>query len=396
METSAGRRRPMLMLVCLAGMLAAVVAINWIVNPYGVWRTTIVPRAYRLTDAAVYESGERLSTPYRIRIERPHTLLVGSSRVHRGMLVEQNGHDAFFNASLSGATLVELAGILRLATANPRLRRVIWGMEFHAFDEKNIPYDRATLSRLEADEWRALALRIKETLFNLQAFRDSRRVLVRATLHRMPASLKDPVPWPEDLIKERLTTVSRRGLSQIREITITRQLQNWIFSYVDYRPSGQRFALFQETVADLRRTGLEVILFVPPLSDCELETIDQAGAWDTFQKWKRELLRVGPYWDFSGHGKLDLSPELFTDVPHFKPDVGQVILRRLLRMDCAGCGERGQTIWNAGGWVDTTTVDAYLARQEVARAAIRPRNTRCTKVVERLLAARATSTSRSP
>ena len=61
MKSSAGRRLT-LMLVCLASWLAVVVAINWIVNPYGVWRTAVVDRAYRVTDAGADEIGERLST----------------------------------------------------------------------------------------------------------------------------------------------------------------------------------------------------------------------------------------------------------------------------------------------------------------------------------------------
>ena len=154
--------------------------------------------------------------------------------------------------------------------------------------------------------------------------------------------------------------------------------------------------LFQETVADLKRTGREVILFVPPMSYCELGAMEQLGAWDDFQQWKRELVAAGPYWDFSGYGKLDLSPELFADVPHFKPAVGQVILRRLLGMGCAACGERAQTIWNAGVWVEAATVEAHLARQEANRTEFRPRNTRCEKVVEGMLAGGAASTSHSP
>jgi hypothetical protein len=379
---SSASRRPVLMLACLAGALAVVVTTNWIVNPYGVWGTTVVPRAYRLTDAAAYESGERLSTPYRIRAERPSILLVGSSRVLRGMLVEQSGRDTFLNASLSGAMLPELATLLRLATANPRLRRVIWGVEFYAFDEKFAELrEPATQTRLEADERQALTLRIKETLVNLRAFRDSGRVLANAVRRHKPASLADPVPWPEPLIKERLANVTRRGLAKTSDATIKRQLHNWIVSYVNYRPSPKQFAMFQEAVTELERTGLEVILFVPPLSDCELEAIDQLGAWDAFQQWKRELLAVGPYWDFSGYGKLDLTPELFTDVPHFKPAVGQVILRRLLGLDCAGCGETARMIWDAGVWVDATTVDAYLARQDATRTAMRNPNARCAKIV---------------
>ena len=86
------------MLMCLAGGLTVGAAINWIVNPYGAWSTTVTDRAYRLTEVAADEVGERVSPAYRIRVEHPTTLLVGSSRVLNGMLVEQSGHDTFFNA----------------------------------------------------------------------------------------------------------------------------------------------------------------------------------------------------------------------------------------------------------------------------------------------------------
>jgi hypothetical protein len=102
---------------------------------------------------------------------------------------------------------------------------------------------------------------------------------------------------------------------------------NWIVSYENYRLSAPQRSLFRRTVEDLRRAGLEVILFVPPLSRCELESIDPSEARATFRPWRRELLLSGPYWDFSGYRKLDRAPELFVDAPDFRPAVGQVILR---------------------------------------------------------------------
>ena len=46
-------RRLRLMLLCLAGFLAAVAAINWIVNPYGAWRSTVIDPAHRVTRSPV-------------------------------------------------------------------------------------------------------------------------------------------------------------------------------------------------------------------------------------------------------------------------------------------------------------------------------------------------------
>ena len=81
------------MLLGLLGLLGAVALVNWIVNPYGAWRTTVVDPAYRPPGPVQNEAGERVSTAYRIRAERPSTLLVGSSRMVVGMYIEQGGRD---------------------------------------------------------------------------------------------------------------------------------------------------------------------------------------------------------------------------------------------------------------------------------------------------------------
>ena len=54
-------RRLGLMLLCLAGFLAAVAAINWIVNPYGAWSSTVIDPAYRFTAGLGNEAGERVT-----------------------------------------------------------------------------------------------------------------------------------------------------------------------------------------------------------------------------------------------------------------------------------------------------------------------------------------------
>jgi hypothetical protein len=57
---------------------------------------------------------------------------------------------------------------------NPRLRRVIWGVDFYAFDEKFVGFHpQETRGRLEGDARHVMAMRITETLLSIQALRDS-------------------------------------------------------------------------------------------------------------------------------------------------------------------------------------------------------------------------------
>ena len=183
---------------------------------------------------------------------------------------------------------------------NPRLQRLIWGVDFYAFEERFVGFRHPeTRARLEGDGRHMMALQIAETLLGMRALRDSSRVLVRAARGEKRRTLTIPVPWPQDLIRTTLETNDGRGLDRADAAWIKAELVNWVVSYEDYRLSDSQVSLYRRTVGDLRRAGLEVILFVPPLSRCELESIDQSGAWVTFQDWKRALLAAGPYWDFS-------------------------------------------------------------------------------------------------
>jgi hypothetical protein len=378
------------MLSCLAGFFAAVAAVNWIVNPYGAWPSTLVDPAYRVTKGPRNEAQERVSIAYRIRAERPATLLVGSSRVVWGMQLEHGAQDGFFNASMSGASLEEIAAILRLATANPRLERVIWGVDFYAFDERFAGFRHPeTRVRLEGDERRVMALRIKEMLFSMRALDESGKVLLQVAAGRKKQPLSARVPWPEEVIRAELQAPGRRGLDRADEAALRAQLRDWVGNYSTYRPSGPLLAVYRDAIAGLTAAGIAVTVFVPPLSGCELEVIEQAGRWDTLQEWKRQLLVAGPYWDFSGYGKLERADWLFLDVAHFWPAVGHAMLRQFLGEGCRECGDAGPLLREAGVWVDTSSIDAYLDQQEARRAAGRHRAGRCAKVVEEMLRAEA-------
>ena len=382
-------RRLRLMLLCLAGFLAAVAAVNWIVNPYGAWRSRAIDPAYRFSETTRNEAGERVTTAYRIRAEQPTNLLVGSSRVVVGMYIERGARDGVFNASMSGASLAEITAVLRLATANPRLKRVIWGVDFYAFDERFVGFRHPeTRMRLEGSEREVMVMRIKETLLSAQALDDSRKVLVRAARGgRKPGPFAAPVPWPEEVIRVRLMDPGRPGLARADDASRKAQLINWVDNYSGYRPSESLEDLFRSAIAGVRAAGIDVVLFVPPLSRCELEVIDQTGSWGSFQAWKRQLLDAGPYWDFSGYGKLDRMESLFLDVAHFWPAVGHVMLREFLGQGCGKCGAMADMVRNAAIWMTAATIDAHLAQQETMRTAARSRRDRCVKVVEEMLRA---------
>jgi hypothetical protein len=177
------------------------------------------------------------------------------------------------------------------------------------------------------------------------------------------------LPWPMPLVCSDLESNRRRGLARTPPDEIVAQSVNVLRYYDGYRFSPEFFDAFRATIEAARRRGVETIVFVPPMSGYELELIRQTGNWAEFLEWKRRLAQLGPFWDFSGYNEIGLSDSGFIDVIHFKPAIGQVILRKLLAAPIDSCSALAQGVATSAVRVDGTGVEAVLARQDAMRRA---------------------------
>lgn len=98
--------------------------------------------------------------------------------------------------------------------------------------------------------------------------------------------------------------------------------------------------------------GTSVVLFINPLHADMLEMFDLAGLWPAFEDWKRDLVKLAatrattdgasgiPLWDFSGYHSYATESvptegllRWFWDPSHFRPELGDLMLRRMLGAD---------------------------------------------------------------
>ena len=354
-------RRLQLMLSYLFGILGVVVAINWLANPYGIWSPRLIDKIYLRLGPGT----DRLKAPYRVRSEQPTTLLLGSSRMLYGMPIEQGCRDGVFNAGISGASVDEIARIVEVARHNPRLRRVVWGLDFFAFQESYRGFrDSPTRARLDGDA----ALLVRDTLLSTKALEESWKLVFAAARgqQRLAPTAQLPVPWPEGVIHDTLQALAGDSAAGLDQQKFTRDLRQWVELYTDYQLSSTQLDLLRQTVSQLAAAGIDVILLVPPLHEYELEAIRQTGRWQAFQDWKRALADITPYWDYTGYNELAHSDWLFTAACfcHFHPVVGHIILRQLLGDDCTQCGGAAEVILKAGVHVDAGSVQQHLDEEE--------------------------------
>src|SRR5579875_3376097 len=366
-------RLPLLMLGFTCAALCAGLALNYAVNPYGVWPPALIDPIYREI------AHNRAEMPHLLRAAHPTTVLVGSSRVYEGMPIEQGMRDDVLNAGLGGASMRELIEVVNAALLNHRLKRILWDVDFFQLDAG---FD-AEEPNLDARLGGSRRLLIEDTLLNLGTVGDSldmiRRAL-RGRRHLRPSKLA-PVPWPAELVCAELNR-ERFGLTRQKPAQIAIQLtQSFPKLYVNYRFSEDLLAKFRNTVNRARARGVEVIVLVPPMSQYELELIRQRGLWDTFKHFKRRLATVGPFLDFSGYNEMSHHDELFIDVLHMKPAVGFQVLRIALGMEPAACSPDLRLVARSAMRLDTANVETELAREDQMRELATAEKTRYAEVV---------------
>jgi hypothetical protein len=362
-----------LMFVFTFAALCAGVALNYLVNPYGVWPPALIDPIYRRI------SHNRAEMPHLLRAAEPATVMVGSSRVYNGIPIEQGYRDGVLNAGLGGASLREVVEVVNLALANPRLKRIVWDVDFFQLDAGFDQREPTLDARIAGSR----TLLIEETLLNLRTVGDSLDAIKRAARgrRRLRATRTAAIPWPAGLICRQLAA-EKFGLTEQTPAQIKTQLvRSFPNLYVDYHFSAELLQLFRRTVDRARARGVEVIIVVPPMSQYELELIRQRGLWATFEEFKRQLASVGPFVDFSGYNEISHHDELFTDVLHMKPAVGFQLLRIALAMEPAACSPDVRLVARDAMRVNRETVASELAREETMLKAATAQKSRYAQIV---------------
>lgn len=352
-------RRLLLMAALTAAIIAGGGALAWLLNPYGATSSRLINPIFRKIKY------DRLVTPYLLRDTRPETVMVGSSRVQIGMRIAQGERDGVMNAAIQGATIAQIEEIIDVALLNPRLKRIIWGVDFFAFNSTWDAPDPNFNARI-ADRLRA---RIEETLLSLDALGDGFDML-KLALHgraRLRPVMAAPAPWPQALICREYVIDRNNGLDLSPAASIALQLSQIIHLYDPYTFSPEMLARFQRIVAKVRARKVDLILFVPPMSEYELELIRQAGAWDNFERFKRAIAASSPFIDFAAYNAMAARDEFYLQVIHFKPAAGFQMLRMMLGRPTAACGEDARAVSESAIAVNAGNIGEVLARERRMR-----------------------------
>lgn len=301
----------------VTGVLLLTAAATLWRDPFWIFRTAPPWTRDGAGASRLLDTQMRQVKPLQIANLRPGTLLVGSSVTYRGLdprdLRPELPQPAY-NAGVSSLMAGELPVLAALARDVGSIRRVVIGLDYFMFSRMPPPPPlRPDLaSRLGRAEMRL------KLMFNSEALENLRGGGQRRT---------EPGFWRGDGFK----TTPDFDAALTRKIAAVQDI-----AAMAYEP--ERLTALDAALGALR--GLDIALYLSPISGTQLALLEQGGRRPELERWRMDIAAVTArhgltlYDLATGHPFDDFDPEkgssrFWIDNVHFKPEVGRWVLAQL-------------------------------------------------------------------
>jgi hypothetical protein len=339
-------------------LLGAVVAINLVVDPYGLFRIIDVAGLNRVKSQA----SERGPLFKHTGVERMHPrgLVLGNSRAEIGFDPESPAWPAWarpaFNLALPGAGISAVAGDFDRALRGVTPKLVVVGLDF--VDFRVDPTSDDTFKALAANDPLLEVRERASALITMSALVDS-LATVKAQHEPYPTSLTDAGFNPK---RDYVGIARREGYFALFRQRDQENARTYLRGPKSIFQAGGRsapgFDAVDRIIALARARGITLRFVIYPYHAHTLTLFHLTGLWPAYEDWKRELVRRVDaahgtmdveLWDFTGFSPYtsesvpppgDTGTELrwYWEAGHFKKSLGDLLLANML--DAQIDGER--------------------------------------------------------
>ncbi|MGA9379502.1 MAG: hypothetical protein WBV73_12105 [Phormidium sp.] len=300
-------------------ILASISLFNILVDPYGVFNSPLIQGFNQSKPWKVVQV--RLFKAVDLTRIKPQTVLLGASRTYVGLNPKHpalNRYQPSYNLGLNSANMYEMKRYFQHALFNqPDLKLVVLEIDYFSFylDAKNTP--DFSEDRLEKSSI------LPKDLLNSTLSMDALINSISTILHNSRDSQK--FLFVNGMVD---VAVPNQPIS-ITTFTLFLTRHN-------YSIGSNYLKDFEYVVKTCRDRGIELKIFISPIHVLFSENIRATGNWPMYERWKREIVKIAPVWDFSGYNSITTEKysdrvimKNYTDVSHYTIPVGNLILNRL-------------------------------------------------------------------
>ncbi len=322
---------------------------------------------------------------------RPNVIIVGTSRVRRGISPNQKYIDKSgvltYNLALPGSNIEELWSYIKYADGMTDIKELVIGLDLFSFNIYRMEgYKKKYKGLMPAEKNNGNEIEKKKAgvskYFSMDTFIHHLKSIAKIGNYDVAALTKKGMWIPNEGYIEKLG-----GHRKMFNATIRSNSFLWFpknsrkFALEDRKMGFSSFEIFRDIIHYTRENNIKLHLFISPNHAEHMEGIRAAGLWGKFERWKRELTailhsesnfngaRQYQLWDFSGYNSITTEkvPELndketimnwYRESSHYNYRTGDLVLDKIFNWYDIGSA----LPVDFGVLVDVNNVESHLAK----------------------------------
>ncbi|MCF8063146.1 MAG: hypothetical protein K9M82_11560 [Deltaproteobacteria bacterium] len=296
---------------------------------------------------------------------------------------KRNGCNRVYNLAFSSCRIYELKQYMQHAYCHGPYRVAVLGLDLFMFDDRvrsEAGFSDARLSRFEGGFGVTGWIQdLYVSLISYDALKKSIATILTQDNPLIVAYNKKGMRTPGSAWARIVQAGGHRNVDGMGFDTTGAEQDRVPFSF------EQSMQLFREILDFCRSRGIDLRMFISPVHARFLERLHVWGRWETYEQWKRALARTlaeeaeeagkpgFPLWDFGGYCALTGEPfpaygdrttqmRWFWESSHYRKELGDLVLNRVLGMESAGSDRFGVRL-------DIRSMEEHLQAIRAARRA---------------------------
>lgn len=313
-------------------MIPIVGGFNYLIDPYGMNNYITVDRINKYK-----KSNTGYTFRFKTNIIRNYkfdTLMLGTSRI--GLMnpdiVNQYTNGKTFNFEAAGSVTEQQHKLFLYALKYNNIKTLVYGIDFMSFNEnRTIEKDFKEFYELYDKIENKQEILNYDLYFNLKTFRDSSIVLFKNLLNK-------PIFESHYLYKNGMRNLTeqiealKRGTFKIDK-GINSSIKDYFKKdtgvYKKYKFSYKYLKYFKKTIDYCRNNNIKVLVYIPPMYSDHFDALSSVEYYDEFELFKKELVQITNYIDFTGHNTITTNKNNYWDSSHLRTELTEIVMAKL-------------------------------------------------------------------
>lgn len=304
--------------------------VNYIVDPYGFNNFINIDKF----NSKKY-SNTAITTRFKTKILQNRdfdAIMLGTSRigVMNPIVVNKYLNSNTFNLEYPGSNTVIQNKLFKYANYFNNIKYLVYGIDFMSFNEnrkinKHFLEFNDFIEKIENNE----KISNIDLYFSIDTFLKSIKIVIKNILgiqNQEVLYLKNGMRDYQNYIEQEMKNIF--NFEEKKNNSIKGYFQkNGI--YDDYTFSYKYLEYFKDTIEFCKKNNIKVFVYIPPMFSEHFDAINASGYFDEFELFKKELVKITDFIDFTGHNTISTNKNNYWDSSHLRVETTEVLMAKI-------------------------------------------------------------------